>query len=367
MNTDDDRLHAIALSMVPRVGDVHARLLMDQYGSAVNIFQASRRDLEAIPGIGEIRARGIRSFRAFRQAEDELAWAEKSSVEVMVYGTPPYPRRLRQCADAPLVLYARGALPEPAKAVALIGTRKPTPAGMQAVEHFVGGLAAHGVQVISGLAQGIDTEAHKAALKHGLSTVGVLGHGLDILYPPSNARLARKMVEQGALVTEFRNGTMPDATNFPKRNRIVAGLSDAVIVIETDIKGGSMITASLAFGYDRDLFALPGRITDERSRGCNRLIRENKAMLVTGPEDLVRAMNWDLPDRKPRHQQTTLFVELDADERSVMDLIRDAGSLDADSIGQRAGLRSSRLSGVLLALEMKGLIRSLPGKCYAPA
>jgi len=367
MHTDDERLHAIALSMVPRIGDVHARALMDQYGSASEVFRISRRELEAMPGIGEIRARSIRTFKAFRQAEEEMAWTLKTAVDIHIYATPTYPRRLLHCSDAPIVLYSRGKMNEPSKAVAIIGTRKPTTAGLQAVETFVSGLASHGILVISGLAQGIDTEAHRAALNHGLSTVGVLGHGLDILYPPSNARLARKMVEQGALVTEFRNGTMPDAPNFPKRNRIVAGLSDALIVIETDLKGGSMITANLAFGYDRDLFALPGRITDERSRGCNQLIRENKAMLVTGPEDLVRAMNWDLPDKKPRLQQAALFVELEPVERKVMDLIREAGQLDTDAIGFRAGLRSNQLSSVLLSLEMKGLVRALPGKCYAPA
>jgi DNA processing protein len=367
MHSDNERLHAIALSMVPRVGDVHARVLMDHYGCAGEVFRASRRELETIPGIGEIRARGIRTFRSFRMAEEELAWADKASVDVLIYGTPRYPRRLRHCPDAPVVLYARGVMHEPMKAVAIIGTRKPTPGGLQAVEAFVAGLAAHGIQVISGLAQGIDTEAHRSALKHGLSTIGVLGHGLDILYPPSNARLARKMTDQGALITEFRNGTMPDASNFPRRNRIVAGLSDAVIVVETDLKGGSMITAGLAFGYDRDLFALPGRVTDEKSRGCNHLIRENKAMLVTSPEDLVRAMNWDLPERNPRQQQASLFVDLNPEESRVMELIRKAGSLDADAIGHGAGLRSSILSGILLSLEMKGLVRALPGKCYAPA
>jgi DNA processing protein len=367
MSTADDRLHAIALSMVPRVGDVHARILMDHYGSATPAFHASRRELEAIPGIGEIRAQGIRKFKAFHRAEEEVSWTERMSVDILVYGSPGYPRRLRHCPDGPIVLYNRGAITDPERAVAIIGTRKPTTAGLQAVSGFVEGLASQGIQVISGLAQGIDTEAHRAALKHGLSTVGVLGHGLDILYPPSNARLARMMMEQGALVTEFRNGTLPDAPNFPKRNRIVAGLSDAVLVIETGIKGGSMITAGLAFGYDRDLFAIPGRITDQRSLGCNQLIRGNKAMLVTGPEDIVSAMNWDLPDRKPRHRQAALFADLDAVEGKVMEVVQMAGTLDADNIGLRAGMRSSQVSGVLLSLEMKGLIRTLPGKRYAPA
>jgi len=365
---EQDPVAAIALTMVPRVGDVHARILMERYGTAPAVFAAARRELEAIPGIGTVRAASIRSFRAFHLAQAEWEWTRRSEVQVIVHGTSTYPRRLAHCADAPLVLYGKGDTGDRERTVAVIGTRKPSPWCVKATHDIIQGLAPLGIQVVSGLAQGIDTEAHRIALRDGLHTIGVLGHGLDILYPPSNARLARDMLNHGGLLTEFRNGTMPDAPNFPRRNRIVAGLADAVLVIETGVKGGSMITARLAFGYDRDLFALPGRSTDESSLGCNRLIQENKAMLVTAAEDMVKAMNWDLAPARPSARQPALFIDLTPEEERIMQVLREAaGPEGADEIALRAGLRTSQSSALLLGLEMKGLVLALPGKRFAMA
>jgi DNA processing protein len=366
MDGDQDPVAAIALTMVPRVGDVHARILMEQYGSATAVFAAARRELEAIPGIGTVRAASIRSFRNFQQAESEWKWTRHAGVEVIVQGSPKYPRRLTHCTDAPLVLYGKGDTSDRERVVAVIGTRKPSAWCVKATHELLKGLSSLGIQVVSGLAQGIDTEAHRTALNEGLHTIGVLGHGLDILYPPSNARLARDMMTNGGLLTEFRNGTLPDAQNFPKRNRIVAGLADAVLVVETGVKGGSMITARLAFGYDRDIFALPGRPADENAMGCHRLIQENKAMLVTSAEDIVKAMNWDLAPPQKSARQPALFVDLSPEEERIMTVLREsAGPEAADDIALRSGLRTSQASALLLGLEMKGLIRTLPGKRYA--
>jgi DNA processing protein len=365
MGIGDDLIHTLSLSMVPQVGHVHARILMDHYGSAASVFRARRRELESIPGIGPLRARNIFEFRGQGKAEAEIVWAERHSVRLHIYGTPSYPRRLSHIPDGPLVIFSKGEMnPDPSKAVAIIGTRKPTDAGIQITNKIVSGLHQHGVQIISGLAQGIDTEAHKASIRNQLETVGVLGHGLNIIYPPANARLASQMLTKGGLISEFQSGTLPDASNFPRRNRIVAGLADAVIVIETDVRGGSMITANLAFGYDRDLFAIPGRITDDKSAGCNLLISMNKATLTTGPEDIIRVMNWDLPKSPKQNRQIPLFSELEDDEKKIVEALRSSENLDLDSIGIAAGLRSSRLAATLLGLEMKCLIRSLPGKRF---
>lgn len=368
MDGDQDPVAAIALTMVPGVGDVHARILTERYGNAASVFSANRRELEAIPGIGEVRAASIRAFRSFHLAEAEWSWARRNGVQVVVYGSPPYPRRLAHCADAPLVLYGKGDLADKERVVAVIGTRKPSAWCRKVTQDIMQGLAPLGIQVVSGLAQGIDTEAHRSALHHGMHTIGVLGHGLDIIYPPSNARLAKDMLENGGLLSEFRNGTLPDAPNFPRRNRIVAGMSDAVVVVETGVKGGSMITARLAFDYDRDIFAVPGRPTDEASMGCHRLIQENKAMLFTSAEDVIKAMSWDLGPSRTSTRQSTLFVDLCPEEERIMTVLREApGSEMADEIALRAGLRSSQASAFLLGLEMKGLLRALPGKRFALA
>jgi DNA processing protein len=231
-------------------------------------------------------------------------------------------------------------------------------------EALIEALAPHGVTIISGLAYGIDAIAHRAALKHGLPTIGILAHSLDRIYPHAHQSLAQQMLHNGALLSDFRSGTQPDKQNFPKRNRIVAGMAHATVVIETDVKGGSMITAELANGYNRDVFALPGRTTDAKSNGCNWLIQSNKAMLLQNADDILQSMGWAASPKKERKQQRELFIQLSPDETAVMEVLKEIPLLHIDELQYRCKLSSSHIAAALLNLELQGLVTALAGKQY---
>lgn len=355
----------VALTQVPHIGPVHARLLLQHMGNARDIFRSTRRALESIPGIGPVRARQIHQWKNFAGAENEIRFMEKYRIRALVLGEPDYPQRLSHCYDAPVLLYYRGtASLNPEKSISIIGTRTPTEYGKDRVRDLLLSLAKHGPLILSGLAYGIDTLAHKQALKNGLDTAAVLAHGLDRIYPHANKGLAREMLEQGGLLTDFPSGTNPDAVNFPRRNRIVAGMSDAVIVVETGIKGGSMITASLAGGYNREVFALPGRITDPKSEGCHVLIRQHQAQLLYDPEQVAESLNWDRTGPAGRRQLSIQTIPLNEQEQTVMDCIRQKGSPSLDEITQQTGFPPGELAGILLALEMHQCIVPLPGTRY---
>jgi DNA processing protein len=245
-----------------------------------------------------------------------------------------------------------------------VGTRAPSDYGREWLKNLLQDLAQYQPLVFSGLAYGIDTMAHKQALKNGMLTIGVLAHGLDRIYPAANQMMAREMVEQGGLLTDFISGTPPDAQNFPRRNRIVAGIADAVIVVETGVRGGSMITADIANSYNKDVLALPGRITDVKSEGCNQLIKENKAQLITGAEDIVSLLNWDQALPFSRKAQRELFPALSQDEQKILELISRQESVSIDVIHQFCGMKSSDTASALLNLELLNLVKVLPGKRY---
>ena len=277
-----------------------------------------------------------------------------------------YPKRLLNCYDPPTLLFYKGTGDlNTGRIVNIIGTRNPTDYGRQLTDKLVETLAQHNIMVVSGLAFGIDTQAHKASLKNNLPTVGVLAHGLDTIYPSENAKLARTILEQGGgLLTEFPSGTKPDKHNFPTRNRVVAGLCDATIVVETDIKGGSMITADLAIGYNRDVFAFPGKVTDAKSRGCNWLIRQNKAALISNGDELLETMNWlPHPEKKPKVQRS-LFIELTPQEKTIVDLLTSREQMHIDELNLKSGLPPSSAAGALLSLELQGVVARMPGKLY---
>jgi DNA processing protein len=288
-----DLLYAISLTMVPNVGAIQARILLEHFSTAGDVFRAGTRDLENVPGIGTIRANSIRSFREFQLAEKEISFMQKSGIRALLYNDNEYPKRLLHCDDPPSVLYYKGnADLNVPKVLSIVGTRRETDYGRDVLTEIIADLAGTGILVLSGLAYGIDAIAHRLALKNGLFTIGVLAHGLDRLYPSLHNSLAREMLEQGGLITDFTSGAKPDKQNFPKRNRIVAGMSDALLVVESGITGGSMITVNMAGSYNREVFAIPGRINDHKSEGCNKLIRENKAGLVSSAEDILTHMNW---------------------------------------------------------------------------
>jgi DNA processing protein len=360
-----DVLYQLALTQVPQIGAVHARILTQHFGTAAAIFKSPVAQLEKIEGIGSVRAHSIRSFKGFAEAEKELAFIEKHRIGTLFLTDAGYPQRLLHCYDPPTLLFYRGnADLNASHVVSVIGTRNNTEYGKQVAEKLVKELAAWQVLVVSGLAFGIDALAHKNALKQGLNTVGVLAHGLDVLYPPEHTALAREMLRQGGLLTEFRSGTKPDKHHFPTRNRIVAGMSDAVVVVETGAKGGSMITAELANGYNKDVFALPGRTTDAKSAGCNQLIKNNKAVLLTETGDLANLMGWEERTPVKKKKQKEIFIELSEPEKRIVDMLKEKDGLHIDEIHQGSALSNSTIAASLLNLELQQVVESLPGKVY---
>ena len=361
----NDLLYQIALTLVPNIGDVHAKALVNIYGDAQSIFKAKRKELESIEGIGTIRAGSIKAFQNFQSSEDEIAFIEKYKITPLFITDKNYPQRLLNCYDSPALLYYRGnADLNTSKIIAVVGTRNNSDYGKTVCEKIMEDLASENILVVSGLAFGIDTIAHKAALKNNLQTIGVLAHGLDRIYPAQNKTLAKQMIEHGGLLTEFISHTNPDKQNFPKRNRIVAGISDAVIIMETGKKGGSLITAELGNNYNKDVFAIPGRVNDSKSEGCNYLIKNNKAALINGADDLLEMMNWKPVDKPAVKKQRELFIELTPDEKIVVVILQQQEAVHIDEMYFKSGLSSSAVAAALLMLEMQGVVASMPGKLY---
>lgn len=359
-------LYQLALTLVPNIGDVHAKTLINHFGDAESVFKAKLSILEKIEGIGTVRAESIRQFDDFKEAEKEIAFIEKYKIKTLFLTDEAYPKRLLNCYDSPTLLFYKGSADlNASKIVAIVGTRKYTDYGKDFTENLVKDLSAQNILIVSGLAFGIDAIAHKAAIKNDLPTVGVVGHGLDKMYPPENANIARDMVKAGGgILTEFFSGTIPDKHNFPLRNRIVAALSDATIVVETDIKGGSMITANLADAYNRDVFAVPGRTTDKKSSGCNHLIKNNKGILLTDAQELLEVMGWAEKKKHKAKKQREIFIEMTAEERAVVQLLQEKEAVHIDEINLKSGLSSSSAAAAILNLELQNVIASMPGKMY---
>lgn len=360
-------LHRIALTFLKNIGPSSAKSLIAHFGDAEQVFKTPRAKLGRIPGIGEKRLADMDITSALLRAEEELRFIEKNEINVIFYTDKAYPKRLKNCADGPVLLYAKGN-PElnPQHVISIVRTRNATEYGKQLCRQLVEELQQYNALIVSGLALGIDVCAHKESLKQNLPTVGVLGHGLDRIYPSQNRSTAEKMLENGGLLTEFPSGTIPDRENFPQRNRIVAGLSDATIVIEASVKGGALITAEIANSYNRDVFAFPGRIDDEYSEGCNFLIRNNKAALLTCAADLAYSLGWERADdtQSPK-EQLTLFMDLSEEERTIFDIIHEHKlPLAIDDLTIKTNMPMSQLAMNLLNMEMQGFIRSLPGKTY---
>ena len=362
----NDLIYQIALTRIPNIGDIHTRTLVSVFGNATDVFKAKRRQLECIPGLGSIRVNSILSYRNFSECEREIKFIEQYRIRPLFINGEDYPKRLLHCADAPILLYYRGnaSLDHP-RIVAIVGTRNNSEHGKKVTEKIIHELSENDVLIISGLAYGIDTIAHRAALKNGLQTVGVLAHGMGVIYPEENHSLARNMLKQGGLLTEFTGNTLPARENFPKRNRVVAGLSDATIVIESGVKGGSLITAGIADSYNRDVFAVPGRPSDEKSSGCNQLIRTHRAQLVRNADDILMAMNWKPGPGKEKPVQRLLFTNLDGDEKKVYEVLNQQGPLAIDLLSAESALSPGSLASILLSLELKGIVSAQPGKVYS--
>jgi len=361
----NDLFYQIALTLVPNIGDVHAKILANHFGDANSIFNAKKKELESIEGIGTVRASAIKSFNNFTCCEKEMEFIEQYNITPLFITDKDYPKRLLNCYDSPALLFYKGNTDlNISKIISVVGTRNNSDYGRFACEKLIDDLSNENILIVSGLAFGIDTIAHKTALKNNLPTIGVLAHGLDRIYPPQNKTLAKQMVENGGLLTEFLNNTIPDKQNFPKRNRIVAGMCDAVIVIESSKKGGSLITAELGNSYNKDVFAIPGRIYDSKSEGCNYLIKNNKASLITCANDLLENMGWEEHKKTPIKKQRELFIELTPNEKIVIDILQQQENINIDELYFKSKLSSSAVASALLMLEMQNVILSLPGKIY---
>lgn len=357
-------IHNVALTLIKGVGHITAKSLFAHFGSAEDVFTPSTKELMQVPGIGEITAVNIRNTDALENAEQQLKFLEKHNIQVLFFTDDRYPYRLRHCVDAPILLYYRGTadLNHP-RIVSVVGTRRATDYGKRICRQLAEVLQPYGVLIVSGLAYGIDIAAHKESLAQQIPTVGVLGHGLDRIYPHLHQDVAHKMTLNGGLLTEFPLYTMPDREHFPMRNRIIAGIADATVVVEATIKGGALITAEIANSYSRDVYTFPGRINDEYSEGCNFLVKTNRAALLSKPKDLLYYLGWDDAINRKAHQQLHLPMGLSLEEQKIVDILK-TGPAHLHDVIVRSALPQNKLSIHLLNLEMQGTVVCLPGNLY---
>lgn len=368
--TQEEQICSLALTRIPGLGATGAYHLIKSMGSAAAVFKHRKELKQLVPGISDKLPASLNCPEAFKRAEEEILFCEKNHIRCLTLQDKDYPARMRECDDAPLVLFYRGNADLNARYVInMVGTRRATPYGEDICTRFLSDLSClcPDALVVSGLAYGIDIHAHRAALQHQFKTIGVLAHGLDRIYPAVHRKTAVAMLEQGGLLTEFMSGSHPERHNFIKRNRIVAGMSDATIVIESAEKGGALITAELAGSYHRDCFAFPGRYNDACSIGCNQLIKTNQAMLITSAEELVKAMNWQstLTETPGREIQRELFPELGKEEAQIVDRLRKTpDGLQINTLVVETNIPVHTMSALLFELELKGVVRALAGGVY---
>lgn len=362
---ENDILYQIALLEIDKVGVSIARKLIDQFGSAQAVFKASKEELRSLGNIGDSLVQGVSDANNLSFAEAQLKYAEAQGTQILSFYNKTYPNRLKHINDAPLVLYQKGNCDlNHQRMVAIVGTRNATDYGRDFCESLVEELKAYNAYVISGLAFGIDVCAHQSAISNEIHNVAVMAHGLDRIYPSEHRKIADKILDKGAILTEFPIQTNPDRENFPKRNRIVAGMVDAVVVIESALKGGSMITAKLGNDFNRDVFALPGRNIDSQSKGCNHLIKTNQAHLMESTKDIGYILGWEkLKDEKPKVIQKELFLDLSSEEQQLVAVLQE-GQKSMDEIAIIVESPISKVSTQLLMLEFRGVVKQLPGKVY---
>jgi DNA processing protein len=362
--TEQDLFYLLALQRIEGVGDIMAKKLLTHCGSAEAVFHAKTAQLSAIDGVGSILLRSLKDKSVFEKANRELEFIKSSGINAVCFQDERYPERLKHCIDGPLLLFTSGNIDlKNRKIVSIVGTRQVTSYGTEFCRKLIEDLAPLDPVIVSGFAYGVDILAHQLAMEHNLQTIGVVAHGLNQIYPKTHKKYVAKVEENGGFMTEFWSSSNPDKENFVKRNRIVAGMSEATIVIESADRGGSLITANLANDYNRDVFAVPGRVTDKYSQGCNNLIKTQKANVLTSAADLVYILNWDI-QKKTKAVQKQLFVTLDDDEQKVYDYLLKTGKELMDIIALRCDFPIYKISGMLLNMELKGVVRPLPGKLF---
>jgi len=362
--TEQELFSLLALQKVELVGDVVAKKLLNHFENPSDIFKAKPQVLTAIDGIGASLVKNLKDKTIFEKAETELKFILDNHIEAHFYKETSYPDKLKHCFDAPILLFSAGNinLKQP-KIISVVGTRKVTSHGAEFCRNLIAEIAPLNPIIVSGFAYGVDIVAHQAAMEHNLQTIGVLAHGLNQIYPAPHKKYCRRMEENGGFMTEFWSSSNPDKENFVKRNRIVAGMTEATVVIESAERGGSLITAMLANDYNRDVFAVPGRVSDTYSLGCNNLIKTQKAHLLSSAADLIYMLNWDIKE-STKGVQKQMFVQLEPQEQVIYDYLLKTGKELMDVIALDCGIPIYVLSGVLLNMELKGVIRPLPGKLF---
>jgi DNA processing protein len=359
-----DLQQQIALSLLTNVGPKRMRTILKYFETPENFFLAKKKDLLIIPGLGEQKLRNMNRDLALQLAESYLDFFQNSELKTHFYTDESYPKRLNECVDAPFLLFSKGKMDmNISKVVSIVGTRNASDYGKRICEELIQSFVGKNILVVSGLAYGIDICVHQLCVKHKVQTIGVLGHGLDRLYPSVHAKTAKLMEENGGVLTEFLPGTKPDRENFPMRNRIVAGMSDATIVVESGIKGGSLITAELANDYNKDVFAYPGDIYKEFSKGCNFLIQKDKAHLITGSKDFFKLMEW-IDKKETKTKQIDMFESFMEEEKLIINYLTITPEASFDQLMCETKLSFPKLNTSLLNLEISGILKSLPGKKY---
>lgn len=368
MKTNDENIfYAIALNLIKGIGPVMTHKLIGEFGSPKQIFHENPAHLKLMTRIGPVIANAITNRELLSHAEKELSFIEKHGITTLFFDDSDYPMRLRDCVDAPYLLFFKGNCDLNSQhLISMVGTRSSTPYGRDLIDQFTARLAelVPDAVIVSGLAYGIDIISHRAALRNQLQTIGVMAHGLDRIYPNAHRNTAKEMLSQGGILTEYISGTNPEKGNFIARNRIVAGISEATIIVETADKGGSIITANIANTYNRDVFAFPGRVCDQRSKGCNRLIRKNIAALITGADDFLELMNW-LPQKiQQTVPQLPFIAELNNEEQLLFELLSHNGELQLNQIAIETGISVGLLTGILMEMELRNIVRCYPGAVY---
>ena len=363
--TEVELISTLRLQQIPNIGDVTAKKLIAHCGSANAIFEDKVQNLLKIDGIGQFTLKNLHDAAYLEAALLELDFIKKNNLEVVTFNDVAYPSYLKHCIDSPIVLFKKGNIHlENRKIIGVVGTRNITSYGSAFCEKLIEDLAPLNPIIVSGFAYGVDICVQKAAIKHGLQTIGCLAHGLNQIYPKAHAKYVKDVEKNGGFYTEFWSTSNPERENFLKRNRIIAGMSEATIVIESAEKGGSLVTADIANSYHRDVFAVPGRAEDKYSTGCNNLIKQQKAHMLTSAADLIYLLGWELEDNKTKTVQKQLFVDLDEDEQKIYTYLQKSGKQLLDSIALDCKMPIFKISATLLNMEMKGVIRPLPGKLF---
>lgn len=363
--SQNELFFTLALLRTEGVGDVFAKKLLSHFGSAEEVFLAKQKDFQKIERFPSNVIQRILDKSSFVATEKELNFIEKNTIRTYFFEDNDYPEKLKHCPDAPLLLFSKGDFDLTNRRIlSIVGTREITAYGASFCKKLVEELSLYNPIIISGYALGVDICAHLAAIDNGLQTIGVLAHGFDRIYPPSHKKHVESMLQNGGFLTEFWSGSIPERENFIKRNRIVAGLSDATIIIESALKGGSLITANLANDYSREVFALPGRVTDKYSQGCNNLIKTQRANILTEAEDIAYMLNWTDMKKKSIPKQQQIFVELSNEEQIIVDFLKQNGKEQLDIISKSCEITVYKVASLLFDLELKGVVRPLPGKIF---